>query len=865
MLRGWSCGISLMALIVAAQPAFAQKAPPADRAADSAPEEEILVTARKSVETPVERIKEQSSAIVDSITAEEIEKTGDITLPEALDRVVGVSSDGFFSSSDAGYVSLRGFSSIYNSIDVDGNPIFFTSQNNRGAQIGMFPSAIVKETSVYKTVTPDIDPNSIGGHISLRTLRAFDGGNQTYLKAGGRLGFPEQGSRVQDGVSYQVYGAGKFTFGADRQFGLVFGFNRQRTADADDLGSVSGYSQLTGPDGKPHDVINGNVFADSAVDKETRNTAIFAKLETRIEDKLYAFISGNLFDETKNYYIQRAGPFIAPTGGRTVTQTGPGLATFTNGQGQVREFDYIIDRKAKVVGAGLDYRVADRATIVLRGNYTDYSNDTFTRNLGAGFRLNGINGSYDITGDTPIIRPNDTAAYNNPANWAFSNTANTSTSAAYLRYQPLRDNVYTLGATLNFNNQANAEGFGASAGVNWVRLDRSFDQRQDFYALRPGVTVNLAQVSPAGATMLGNAAARQDYDSFWDFMLANGVARRDDAPTTDYRLREDALGAHAVAYYAIGGLKLLAGLRYEHTSDVTDTGQFVAGVLRPLHRSKQFGNWLPNVQASYDVSERLKLRGAFTKTIGRADFQDFAPGITTTFDANGVTQINGSNADIGPRVSTNYDASLEYYLDDGVLAVAVFQKDLDNEIFRQRTEIRDAGGVLTEIRTVPLNNGSARLRGIELTASKRKLSFLPAPLDRFGVDANFTYLDGQWDVVFTDGSTRSVNGLRSQPKWLASLRVSYDAGPLDLNVNYRAKGRTFTGTFGVTQAEDIYVRSYGTLDLQANLAITKQVRLKVDARNVTRSYQVQTTGIEDSIFNALGAGRSYWVGLHFKY
>lgn len=855
----------LTGLVGAAAPAAAQEGPGSGaQEAGAVTVEEVVVTGRRSVVTSIRSLKETASAIVDSITSDEIEKTADITLPEALERVVGVSADGFFSSSDAGYVSLRGFDSRYNSMAIDGNPIWFSSQNNRGAQIGMFPSAIVRETSVYKTVTPDMDANSVGGHISLRTLRAFDGGTQPYLRAGGRLGLPEQDSRISDQQPFQAYFAGKMTFGPDDRFGLVVGANHQHTADRDDLGSVSGYSQVAGPDGDRVDVINGNVFSrESAVDKETENTAIFAKLETRLEDRMYAFVSANVFDETKDYYIQRAGPFIAPTGGRTVTPTGDGTARFTNGQGQVREFDYVIERRATVIGAGLDLRLMDRGVLVLRGNHTDYENDTLTRNTGGGFRLASFNGVYDIGGDVPVVTPDNETLYNDAAQWLFLNTANTSSSAAYFRYQPLRDEVSTLGAVFNYNNQATSEGFGASAGVNWVRLDRSFDQTQDFYALRPGVTLNLAQV--AGPTMEGNRAALGDFNAFYTFLVANGNVRRDEALTADYTLREDITAYHAALYYAAGPLKVMAGARYEHTTDDTVTGQVVSGVNRPLERTNDEGEWLPNLQAAYNFSDRLKLRAAYTRTIGRADFQDFAPGTTTTFDANGVTVVNGSNGDIGARLSTNYDASLEYYAEGGLMALAVFEKNLDGEIFRQRSEVRDPNGMLTEIRTIPLNNGRASVTGVELTATWDRLDALPAPFDRLGVAANFTYLDAQWDVVFTDGSTRSVDGLRNQPDWLSNLRLSYDFGLADVNLNYRGRGRTFTGTFGAAESEDVYVQSQHTVDFQLNLRPTRSVRVTFDAKNLTNEYQIQTTGIDESLFNSLGRGHEYWLGLHYRY
>ena len=157
-----------------------------------------------AVETPRDQIKRFTSGISDSVTVADIENTPDTTLPEALDRVVGVSADKYYGTSDGGYVSIRAFDSRYNSIDIDGNPIWFSSQNNRGAQIGVFPSSMVKETSVYKTVTPDQDGNSVGGHISLRTLRAFDGGGRPYLSLGGRVGRFDQEGAVASGPSMRL-------------------------------------------------------------------------------------------------------------------------------------------------------------------------------------------------------------------------------------------------------------------------------------------------------------------------------------------------------------------------------------------------------------------------------------------------------------------------------------------------------------------------------------------------------------------------------------------------------------------------------------------------------------------------------------
>ena len=99
---------------------------------------------------------------------------------------------------------------------------------------------------------------------------------------------------------------------------------------------------------------------------------------------------------------------------------------------------------------------------------------------------------------------------------------------------------------------------------------------------------------------------------------------------------------------------------------------------------------------------------------------------------------------------------------------------------------------------------------------------------------------------------------------MTNVRLSYDGGPLDLNLNFRSQGRTFSG-FGTNAQADTYVWPYSQLDMQARLTLYRKTYLTFDARNITKTYRISTQGIEDSLTNALGAGRSYWVGVSFTY
>ncbi|MFZ5748778.1 MAG: TonB-dependent receptor [Pseudomonadota bacterium] len=850
-----AASLTVLALaLAAAVPARAQDGAGTAADQDRTDVGTIVVTARRQIDTPAEQVKRVSPGITDTITESQIERTVDLSLPEALSRLPGVSTDAFYGTADAGYVSLRGFDSRYNSMDIDGNPIWFSSQNNRGAQTGMFPASIVKETTVYKTVTPDQDGNSVGGHISLRTLRAFDGGSGRYVKLGGRIGDYEQESTVRPGLSWRLYGAGKTTFGADDRFGIVLGFNAQRYRNADRYGGVDSYVQVDG-----QDMVQSNLYSDSQYDKDVKNATFYGKVEMRSADDLYAFVSGTLYDESRQQFLQRTATYIYQSNGRT-TNFDDGRADFTGGQGQTRAYDYDIQRNAKVLGTGVDFRVFDKGAIVLRGNYTDFSNDIRTRYPDA-FIQAGVAGSYDLSGDVPTIAFANPASWNDPANWRYRNT-----SDSYRRFQSLKDDVYALRGDFSYNTHADARGLGVAVGAAWTRLDRQYDENRYNYRLPSGTVLLLSDVAEPGATMQGNSAVKMDWERFWSYVDAKGVLRNlDSALTADYALVEDVTAAHGAVYFSGGNFRLIAGVRYEYTDYSADTADVVSGATTPVSRGDRYGNWLPNVQATWDFTPRLRLRAAFTKTIGRADFADFAPGQTLSINANGVEVVSGTNPYLGPRVSTNYDASLEYYLHGGVIALAVFHKDLANETFDQRNEIYDSAGTLTRIETIPLNTGSAKVTGVEASVAARRLDFLPGPLARLGLNANFTWLDGTWDVVFTDGSTRSVGGLRNQPKWLANAVVTYDLGAVDLTASYQRRGRTFTGTFGTTSVGDRWIDGYDTLNFQASVQPMHGVRLTFEARNLTDSYIHQTTGLTGAVYNSVGSGRSYFVGFRVEY
>lgn len=819
--------------------------------ASAPPTEEVVVTALPSVTGSPLKVKSSDDAIVNAITAKEIDALPNASLADALERVPGVAIVPGYNSTRGRNATLRGFDSRYNSTEIDGNPIWNASRNNRGTQIDVFPSEVVNQVSVYATVLPDQDANSIGGHIEMRSLRAFDGGDQTYVKLRGEVGGYEQGSTPAQGgePSYRASGVAKFTFGPDHAFGAVLGAASSRDRWYSKYSTVTAYSQLNGVD-----VVNGDLFP-GVYDNRTETESLYAKLETRRADKLYGFLAVDYFRDRETDEFYRTGPFVTAS---AATNVGVGTGTFSKVVDESYLESYWIDRRTTLVSSGLDYRLDAKSALTARASYTNYDHHELD-STGDRFQYSTVSGSYQLSDTYPGVVLAADPNLSNPANWIYRN------KAAQEKFIPDQDYVYSARLDYETNAYRDARGFGFKTGVFVRRLDRNFNQTVNSWVLPAGTKLTLAQVMTPGATVDGVHANFIDPSLYWGALYKSGVLTVDPSLTTDYHLVEDVYAGHAALYYTNERLRILAGFRVESTRSKDTTGALVGTVTTPVTNRIDYTNFMPNVQAQFELAKGLRLRTSYTGTIARPDFSDFAMGQTTTLDGNGYPVVKGTNPFLKPRESKNYDASLEYYSGRDYISLAVFHKDLTKEEFSEVHTTTNSAGVVILTEQTPLNLGSAKLDGLEISFAKDRFEGLPGPLADFGLSANYTYLQGRWNVVFSDGSRRTVDGLRNQPQSLANVTLSYRHDRFSADLSWRAQGRTFTGTFGTNAAGDIWIASYQRVDAQARFAVSDRLQVFAEVRNLGASTWRQFQGLNDSLNFASNPGRSGFVGLSYAF
>ena len=164
--------------IVAEQPAYAQAS------ADDEVIEELVVTGHRQSLQTAQALKQNSSVIVDSITAEDIGALPDRSVTETLQRVPGVSIHRFRGASDPDHFSVEGSGLVVRGLtyvrsEVNGRDSF-TANNGRGLSFADVPPELLAGVDVFKSPSANAVEGGIAGTVNLRTRKPFDQGENIF-------------------------------------------------------------------------------------------------------------------------------------------------------------------------------------------------------------------------------------------------------------------------------------------------------------------------------------------------------------------------------------------------------------------------------------------------------------------------------------------------------------------------------------------------------------------------------------------------------------------------------------------------------------------------------------------------------------
>ena len=839
------------------------------------PPEDIVVTGiRASLQESI-NVKRAAGNIVDVITAQDIGKLPDQNVAESMSRITGVQITRF--EGEGSGFTVRGISQ--NRLEINGRT-FLGPGAGAAASLESLSPEVIAGIVVSKTPTADMPEGALGATVNLKTKRPLDlkpfvvsGRAQgIYTDQADKLGY--RGSALVSAHLTDTLGVlATAAYSKVETLGYAFDTGGWTRTDAID-GNGDGV-----PDKglfRPNRLMENIQFRDQR--RFTLNGAIqyqptdrwnivfdatYSKLD---EDRtpvttqilLNNNVTGAVADEagtvvsgTYNGVTVRPLIYNAPT---VLKSTNLGMSTSYKGSVVEVSADasYSRGQSSPAAGSSLTYVMVQRD-----GRTANVGTDFGSRRAVPGIALNTNYDALDISQyrltsvfDGAILTDND--GYDGRVDFKI-----------HTDYGPLSSiEVGSRYESLHLYSEAPQSVPGAASLL--ARGDRNGDG-----ILTVDELAGVSYGSPVGYYPgIGGAFPGQVLNGYVDPATARDyfglpTPQADTIPLGRVSIKD--VQQDTLAFYVkgnfegeLGSMRLTgnAGIRYASQQRLS------SGYLsdtQPAAAKSNFDFWLPSANATLEFTDKLSLRLAAAKVMARPSLSDvaisFVPLLVSRTGSRG-------NPNLRPFQATQYDASLEWYFaPSSALTAAVFYKDVDSFTIN-RTESEYVPGIsvdptdLFQI-TQPVNGESGKIKGFEI-AYQQALRFLPKPFDNLGVQANYTYVDSKTPLI--DEATGSRLPLPGLSKHSYNLIGYYEDKTLSLRAAYIYRSSFLAGQGSAAAGGSTYSIGRGQLDLSGQLNLTKQVRLIVEAINVTKEKEGQYLQEPTRLLNSAREDRRIFFG-----
>nr|AGU11732.1 TonB dependent receptor [uncultured organism] len=269
-----------------------------------------------------------------------------------------------------------------------------------------------------------------------------------------------------------------------------------------------------------------------------------------------------------------------------------------------------------------------------------------------------------------------------------------------------------------------------------------------------------------------------------------------------------------------------------------------------FYDDRSYFDFLPTFNVQWNITDKLKLRAAFAKTMIPLDLGNYGGGLTiATNDSPGgpgrapigvreATSASASgNPNLKPWRSTNYDAAIEYYLGRAsLLNLSLFRLDINSFVTTQTLNdgaFADSDGVIRRTNlpfTRPIQGDGGKIQGLEVSAKLSAGDFMGGEsfVRNFGIDANYTYAESE-----QEGAAPQRNGkafpFQDNSKHIWNAAVFYDDGRLQARVAYNRRSPRFNGQ---VQNIAIYQDTTEYVDANITFALTPNVSIYANGSNI---------------------------------
>lgn len=874
----------------------------------------VVVTAQ--AQGQIQAINQQlaSNKIVNVVSDAKIQELPDFNAAQAISRLPGISVTQ--SSGEANKVVIRGLAPQYNEVAVSGITLASTGSTQIGAtslgltsgtvnddrsvDLTMVTPYMIKSISVYKSLTPDMEANAIGGYVDMELREAPSGIHGDALW---QSGYTQKSNTYGN---YRAVASVSDRFFNDQLGVYVLGDAEQYDRSADNMNAsyLTAGSTLD-PDGFRPVIVN-NVTLNRHV--ETRNR-----------------YGGNVIMDYK-----------LPSGSIK------SVNIFSRLNSDFQNYNTVLNYRSDIVNKSLGFQYqAGNSNTDLAVNSLDYTNDfgfmsadikaanSYSRNhLPPSpyytFFQNGAMSGF-TTGDTNIVPENLThfANYGAPGD----TTLLGSTSLFSSDYRE-NDQVYKGDFKIPLNVGSTVSGFFKFGGeyrynyhtnaqsTPYISINREAGNANDinrqvvdsilnhYPNLKFGSSTNqlLGSNFTSNNSKLLNSFLGNKFGSvFWapDPTILNALmnyisstpALR--APNSaggwfdglyqtlpnDYKYIERYYAAYLMSEVDLGpDFMVVGGARYEENKglylayNLEDERNPVSQSADTVTVYPQNHYWLPMVQAKYNLADWADLRYSYTQTLARPDYTQLSPHFNISADS--PHQIYAGNPTLKPAQAYNQDLLLTLHSNSiGLLSFGGFYKEIDNFTYATAYQIysksvydkfgitgldslnsfapflttADAGATLN---TFINSRYKAYVRGLEADFETR-FWYLPAPFDGIVLGLNYTHIwsqarypyfnvSGARGVVTQYVDSSRIGRLVDQPNDIANTYIGYDYAGFSARLSFVFQGNSVT-YIGAYPEQDGFSQNYFRIDAQVTQKLPWiGLELYMDGNNLNSESNIST-------------------------
>ncbi|MEO1304861.1 MAG: TonB-dependent receptor [Pseudomonadota bacterium] len=837
----------------------------------------ILVVGSKAAQAGAINQQRAADSIISVVDSDGLGYFPDTTVADSLQRVPGLSI--VTDQGEGRYVSIRGINTDLIAASINGvrTP---SPEDRRGVLLDGVPSDLLDGIEVQKSLTPDVDGDSLGGIINLKTISAFDRDGQFV-----RAKVEGQWNEITEEISP------KATLTYSNVFNDVFGV--ALSVNYQDL-RIEAHNNEIGEFGIDDDTglfSPNDDFENRWYDLTRERLGLVANFDWRVSENTDLYLR-TLFNEYKDDEVRNKFE----------------LRSFDD----FEDDDVVTSTSTSFLLEEIDAEVRLREEVrtiqtYALGGETDWNEWSFDYEVSYAYAEEDDSNNHDVTFRSENLQ--DIAPGAVTLDYSSPETPRLVASDAFIAaaYNPANyfldtfEREFTTNEDTEISGKFNVskESFIGDVPVIWkagVKLRDREKIRDVNLTFEEDDSINLADF--VGGDLIGNWRLNVP-QPFWPdpnltaalrgSFSADAFNEEDsviDSTIEDYTIEEQVLAGYFLGNFSLGATTVIAGVRIEQTDidltgqflDAGDTTQFDFGSFATRNVSDDYTNVLPSVNVKHEFNDKLIGRAAYYASLVRPGFGEMAPFAVLNDDRD---EVELGNPNLDPLEADNFDLSIEYYPTElSVLSFGLFYKDIENAIYGVEFDIddvpisvdlsflpttlfdgSDANGEIGEVTTF-INVPSTELLGAEFNYVQN-LEDLNPSLEGFLVSANLTLTDSESTLP----NGRVVRFL-NQADTVWNIAVGYDKGPWDLRVSANFRGDSVDELFDTDPGDEVLDRTIDSrtlIEASAKYNISDSLQIYLEGKNLTDEPEYYYFGDERRLMQYDEFGTSWIFGARYTF